>query len=88
MAIITISLPDEVAKRVDTESKLQGFASRSEFIRSLLRQQFSGGIKLEKFQLKPIDQIKLELARTGKYSEKFIDSITRGLAKSSLYEQD
>ena len=85
MSTITISLPSQITKRVDIEAKKQGFATRSEFIRSLLRRYFSGETELELFKRIPIEQVKMDLARSGKYSEKFIESVVRGLANSSPY---
>lgn len=86
MATITISLPDKIAKNVDIEAKNQGFSTRSEFVRSLLRKYFAGGeLKFEEFESRPIEEIKFELAKTGKYNQKFIESITKGLKKSSKY---
>ncbi|OGD98816.1 hypothetical protein A3A49_00690 [Candidatus Curtissbacteria bacterium RIFCSPLOWO2_01_FULL_38_11b] len=38
MTTITISLPKTTAKKVDEKTKEGGFATRSEFIRNLLRQ--------------------------------------------------
>lgn len=85
MSTLSISLPYQIIKQVDSETKKHGFATRSEFIRALLRRYFSKNVEFDVFEPKPIDEIKLELAKTGKYSEKFIDSITKGLSKSSLY---
>jgi len=88
MATVTISLPDQVAKKVDVEAKNQGFATRSEFVRDLLRKYFAGDdLKFETFIPRPITEIKLELARTGKYSQEFIESVTKGLQKSSAYDR-
>lgn len=85
MSTITISLPDQIAKRVDLEAKKHGFATRSEFIRNLLRKYFIEELKFEEFELVSLDQIKMDLARTGKYSKDFIDSVVKGLSKSSRY---
>ncbi len=86
MATLTISLPNQIAKRVDMEAKSQGFATRSEFIRSLLRKYFAGDeVRFETFTPRPIEEIKLELAKTGKYSQEFIESVTKGLKKASAY---
>lgn len=85
MATVTISLPTQIAKRVDTETKSHGFATRSEFIRTLLRRYFDGELKFETFSPRPISEIKLELAKTGKYSEEFINSVVKGLSQSSPY---
>lgn len=86
MSTITISLPSQITKRVDDEAKKQGFATRSEFIRTLLRGYFTQELKLETFEKTSLNEVKMELARTGKYSEKFIESVVGGLAKSSQYE--
>lgn len=88
MSTITISLPSQIAKKIDLEANKQGFATRSEFIRSLLRKYFNGmKDEFEVLDPKSIKQIKLDLAKTGKYNQKFIESVTEGLAKSSLYDR-
>lgn len=88
MTTFSISLPDQVAKAIDNESNKLGFATRSEFIRTLLRRYFVGELPFETFQPKPLESIRYQLAKTGKYSEKFIESIVKGLAKSSAYESE
>lgn len=85
MTTITISLPDTIASRVDAASQTSGFATRSEFIRSLIRQYFFPETKFEVFTPRPLAEIKAGLAATGKYNQKFIDSIIKGLKKSSFY---
>ncbi|MBI2330079.1 ribbon-helix-helix protein, CopG family [Candidatus Daviesbacteria bacterium] len=88
MSTITISLPVQIAKKVDTEAKKQGFASRSEFIRSLLRKYFSFNkeeLKFEPFVPRPLAEIETELRQTGKYNEKFIRSVIRGLRDNSSF---
>ena len=86
MATLTISLPKQIATKMDSETEKLGFSTRSEFIRSILRQYFSEGeLKFEPYETRPLAQIKLELAKTGKYSQDFIESVTKGLAKSSRY---
>lgn len=85
MTTVTISLPTQIARKVDDEAKNHGFATRSEFMRTLLRRYFSGELKFETFSSRPISEIKLELAKTGKYSEEFINSVVKGLSKSSSY---
>ena len=42
MTTITISVPEDFAKKLDEKAKAEGFATRSEFIRSLVRQYLSG----------------------------------------------
>lgn len=86
MNTITISLPSQIAKKVDWEAQKKGFATRSEFIRSLLREYFSGELKLEPFIPRPLQEIRNGLKKSGKYNEKFIDSAIKGFETSSFYE--
>ncbi len=85
MSTFTISLPDQIARQVDVHTHKLGFSTRSEFVRSLLRRYFTGELSLEPFIPKPLEEIKSDLVRTGKYGEKFIDSVVSGLSKSSPY---
>lgn len=85
MATMTISLPNQIAEKIDAETVEKGFATRSEFFRSLLRKYFTEELEFEKFQSVPLENVKADLAKTGKYSKEFIDSVTKGLAKSSKY---
>lgn len=87
MATLTISLPQNIANQVDEEITKQGFATRSEFFRDLLRKYFASGTKFEIFTPRPLDDIKAGLKKTGKYNQKFIDSLVQGLAESSAYAQ-
>jgi Arc/MetJ-type ribon-helix-helix transcriptional regulator len=86
MTTVTISLPDHIAQNLDKETLIKGFATRSEFIRALLRSYFSSELKFKPFIPLPIAEIENKLVATGKYNEKFIKSLSRGIAKSSLYE--
>lgn len=88
MATVTISLPNQIAERVDLETKKQGFATRSEFIRSLLRKHLpeaKAELKFLPFQKKPLEKIRADFEKTGKYNKKFIDSLIKGLSQSSIY---
>ena len=88
MSTITISLPSQITKRVDVETKKQGFSTRSEFIRSLIRRYFnSSDLTFETFTPQPLNEIEESLRKTGKYNDKFIESVIRGLKdNSSFYE--
>ena len=87
MSTVTISLPAQIAKKVDIEAKKEGFATRSEFIRSLLRRYFgSKELMFEEFIPRPLNEIREAFEKTGKYNKKFIDSLIRGLKESSVYE--
>lgn len=85
MTTFTISLPNQVAALVETETQRQGFATRSEFIRALIREYFFSEIKLETFNPIPLKEIKSELKKTGKYNDQFINSVVKGLSQSSVY---
>lgn len=86
MNTITVSLPSQIAKRVDTEAQKKGFATRSEFIRALLRRYFTGELRLEPFIPRPLEEIREGFSKTGKYNRRFIDSVVKGLETSSFYE--
>ena len=88
MATVTISLPDQIAKNIDSEAEREGFATRSEFIRSLVRKYFTAEseLKFEEFIPRPLEEVKKEFEKTGKYNKKFINSLVRGLKESSIYE--
>ncbi|MBI2085775.1 ribbon-helix-helix protein, CopG family [Candidatus Daviesbacteria bacterium] len=90
MSTITISLPGQIAKKVDMEAKKQGFSTRSEFIRNILRRYLSypkEEFRFEPFVPKPLEEIRADFEKTGKYNKKFIDSVIKGLSKSSFYER-
>lgn len=86
---MTISLPAQIAKRVDEETKKQGFATRSEFVRNLLRKYFTesteNALAFQEFKPKPLGQIRAAFEKTGKYNKKFVDSLIKGLSTSSVY---
>lgn len=85
MSTMTISLPLHIAKLVNTEAKKKGFATRSEFIRDLLRRYFYASPAISVFEPKPLSEVKKEMMSTGKYNQKFVTSVVKGLSKSSLY---
>lgn len=87
MNTITISLPPQTTKKIDIEAKKQGFSTRSEFVRNLIRGYFNKEeeLELKPFKKRPLAEIRAEFEKTGKYNPEFIDSLIRGLAKSSIY---
>lgn len=89
MSTITISLPQQITRKVDVETKKEGFATRSEFIRALLRKYFTGKAKEElvfqEFKPKPLEEIRDAFEKTGRYNKKFVDSLIKGLSESSVY---
>ncbi len=84
MATLTISLPTQFITQIDTEAKSQG-ATRSEFFRTILRKHFSNDFGFEVFTPRPLAEIRKDFEKTGKYNKKFIDSVMRGMARSSVY---
>lgn len=84
MATLSISLPAQFITQINAEVKNQG-ATRSEFFRGLLRKYFTKQIEFKPFVKMPLEQIEDGLRETGKYNEKFIKSVVRGISKSSMY---
>lgn len=87
MSTVTISLPDNMAKKIDAKAREHGYATRSEFVRSVLRQHLGDELELDEFDPVPLEQLRAELAKTGKYSEQFIESVINGFKRSPLYEK-
>ena len=85
MTTVTISLPDGLAQQLDTALVQGGFATRSEFVRSLLRSNLVTDTTFKPFKATPLISVKRQLTKTGKYNPKFVASVTGGLAKSSAY---
>ena len=85
MATFTISLPNSMAGQIDQATKTGGFATRSEFFRTLLRKYFTRDLEPKVFIPRPLDEIRTGFEKTGKYDAKFINSVMKGLAKSSFY---
>jgi len=85
---INISLPQNLASKIEKTIQKEGYASRSEFFRTLIRLYFLLG--QEKATLLPYQKISLskvqkDLKREN-YNQKFINSIVSGLKKSSVYQ--
>lgn len=88
MYTVNISLPKSLYQKVSQLIKEEGYASRSEFFRTLIRiyTTLKGEREtLLEFTPRPISEIKSQLKKTGKYSKKFINSLISGLEKSSVY---
>ena len=83
MATVTISLPKAIAEKVDNETREKGFATRSEFIRSLIRRYFGGEEKVIRLSEKAEKRYAKmdEDFRTGKnvYHAKDVDDLIRQL---------
>lgn len=85
MGVISISLPTTLAYKIDAETHKRGFATRSEFFRSILRRYFQEDLPILTFKKRPLEDIREELERTGQYSEKLIADVISGLKHSSVY---
>ncbi len=93
MTTVNVSLSQDQVTLIDRLTKKYGFTNRSEFFRSILRllahkpQVVSDAVDFpfEPFIVRPLEEIEREFKKTGKYSASFIQSLIKGLAKSSLY---
>lgn len=88
MYTINISLPKSLYQRVGQLIKDEGYASRSEFFRTLIRIYTAlRGERLEllEFIPRPLSEMKNELRKTKKYNQEFINNIISGLKRSSIY---
>lgn len=93
MRTVNVSLPDTLAEEVDTIVVEEGYASRSEFFRTLLR--FYSFLESEKvgqevltlapFVKRPLKEVESALLSTGGYNRDFVKSVVSGLSKSSVY---
>ena len=92
MQTINISLPELLTTKIDAIIRREGYASRSEFIRSLVRfyllSQKKEEIVLLPFTKIPLRTIEKEMRATGRYNEKFMKSVVKGLSKSSVYAKN
>lgn len=91
MRTINISLPDSLAQQLDAATTVRGFASRSEFLRDLLRKYLEGKnaakfpLPIVVYKKQPLDKVRRDMEVSGKYNKKFVDSVIKGLARSSVY---
>ena len=91
MQTVNISLPKSVAQKLDEIIKTEGYASKSEFIRSLMRFYLVSRAETQKkldlliFKKTNLEQVEKSFRKSGKYSDKFIKSVVKGFSKSSLY---
>lgn len=91
METVNISLPKTLARQVDGIVSEEGYASRSEFLRALVRFYLLGAreeMTLMPFRKASLARVKSHLRASGRYSEKFIKSVVAGLTKSSLYAKN
>lgn len=91
MRTINISLPDSLAQQLDAATAVRGFASRSEFLRDLLRKYLEGKetakfpLPIVVYRKQPLDKVRRDMEASGKFNKKFVGSVIKGLARSSVY---
>lgn len=93
MQTINISLPRNLSLIVNKIIEREGYASKSEFFRTLLRLYLQLTRTETKtflpffvpFKKQPLSKVKRQLEKTGLYKKDFIESVISGLSKSSLY---
>lgn len=92
MQTINISLPRKLSTEADRLVEEEGYASRSELFRTLLR--FYLQLKTERvkpffvsFQKRSLREIKEGLEMAG-YKPEFVRSVVSGLSKSSIYNEN
>lgn len=93
METVNISMPKQMAKKMDEIVEYEGYASRSELIRTLIRMYTY--LKESPSSRKPLFETheKVDIKEVSKllkdsdlYSDTFVKSVTKGLKKSSVYE--
>tara|TARA_Y100000310_G_C20615918_1_gene780616 strand:+ start:28 stop:306 length:279 start_codon:yes stop_codon:yes gene_type:complete len=90
MQTLNISITNEQYSSVNKLMKKWGFANRSEFFRSLLRNlikpfAMTPAIKFQKPLTKNPKTIINAFQKTGQYSEKFLSSLKKGLQESRYF---
>lgn len=93
MNTVNISLTSDQVKLVDTLTKTLDFANRSEFFRALVRLverkpeviQISNDLILQQPDTRSTSKIISSMKETGKYNQKFLSSLERGLKESEYF---
>lgn len=92
MQTINISLPRKLSTEADRLVEEEGYASRSEFFRTLLR--FYLQLKTQEsepffvsFQKRSLREIREGMEMAG-YKPEFVRSVVSGLSKSSIYNEN
>ena len=90
MQTLSISVTKEQYSLVNQLVSAWGFANRSEFFRALLRalikpEALSAPIRFQVPMTKDAGKVIEGFRKTGKYNQKFLDSLEKGLAKSTYF---
>ncbi len=95
MSTINISLPSEQITFIDSLTNTYGFASRSEFIRSLIRLIANEPTLVKKAATFPfvtpkeksVKKIIADFEKTKKYSPAFLEDLKEGLKSSDCFQE-
>jgi len=90
MRTVNISLPENLAQRIEVLLAQKEFVSRSEVVRTALRVFFTleqrvDPVELVPFTKKPLIDIKSELKEAG-HDSAFVNGVIKGLKESSVYK--
>lgn len=90
MRTVNISLPENLAERIEVLLAQKEFVSRSEVVRTALRVYFTleqgkAPVELVPFAKLPLSKIKKELSKAG-HDSAFVESMIKGLKESSVYK--
>lgn len=92
MQTVNISLPESLARKIDERVVNEGYSSRSEFVRALIRdsvlKEKKDRFELLPFKKIPLSKLKKKMQDTGRYNQRFINSVIKGLSESSVYGQN
>ncbi|MFC1790456.1 ribbon-helix-helix domain-containing protein [Patescibacteria group bacterium] len=95
MQTINISLPQKLSSQVEEIIKREGYASKSEFFRNLIRLYLSlttsspKPLRLSPYKKQPLEKVKKSLEKSNRnYSQAFINSVIKGLGESSIYNEN
>lgn len=91
MRTVNISLPENLAERIEILLAQKEFVSRSEVVRTALRVFFTleqkiAPVELVSFTKRPLADIKSELKGAG-HDSAFVNSVIKGLKDSSMYKK-
>lgn len=92
MRAVSVTLPESLAQKTEALIDRGEYTSHSEVLRTALRFLFAleeEAIPLELFQFskRPLDEVKKELRGAG-HKPEFVESVIKGLKRSSVYRKN
>ncbi len=69
---------ERLSKKIDTINSLAISTHPSKIMKEV-------DFEFEDFIFRPLDEVRADFEKTGKYSKEFVDSLMKGLARSSIY---